>query len=252
MLAHRNNVLGGPTRLAALGMIIGVLSAIAVLLILFYFGLDAQVLRLLSWLDQQGIWGPLLFIPVMALVVVLLIPSVLFTTGAGFAFGAPVGSACVVIGTTLGSAVAFMIARHLFGERASKFILQHARLGVMDCQLAHHDWKVVMLTKLIPFFPSKLANYLFGLTRFSLRGFVGGTFLGIIPFSVHNAYLGSIAADLATKGLRHAERTPLQWTLYGLGFVLVSAAVFYLYRLARQALAEEIGEDPAGAPRCRG
>ncbi len=252
MQAYRDEAFRTPKRLALLGIVIGALVAAAALAIVFYFDLDEKVLQLLSWLDQQGIWGPLLFICVMAFVVILLVPSALFTTGAGFAFGVAVGSACVVIGTTLGSAAAFLIARYLFGQRASNFILQHARLGAINQKLVRQDWKVVMLTKLVPFFPSKLANYIFGLTTFSLRGFVSGTFIGIIPFSVHNAYLGSIAADLATKGLRHADRTPVEWAFYGLGFLMISGAVVYLYRLARQALAQEIGEDVGGEPPCRG
>jgi len=67
-----------------------------------------------------------------------------------------------------------------------------------------------MLSRLVPFFPFKLSNYFFGLTRFSLRGLVFGTLVGIIPFSVHNVYLGAIAADLATLGTRTAHRTPLE------------------------------------------
>ncbi|MHB1439054.1 MAG: hypothetical protein ACYCVX_16115, partial [Thiobacillus sp.] len=53
----------------------------------------------------------------------------------------------------------------------------------------------------------------------------------------HNAYLGSIAADLSTLGARSADRSPLEWTLYGAGFVAAVLAVVILSRLARRALA---------------
>jgi uncharacterized membrane protein YdjX (TVP38/TMEM64 family) len=94
-----------------------------------------------------------------------------------------------------------------------------------------------MLTRLIPFFPSKISNYFFGLTSFSLRGYVGGSLLGFTPFSINNVYLGSIAGDLSTLGQRNLERTPLEWTLYGAGFLAIVIAVIYLNRLARRALA---------------
>ncbi|WP_236744457.1 VTT domain-containing protein [Marinobacter similis] len=95
----------------------------------------------------------------------------------------------------------------------------------------------MLLTRLIPFFPGKLSNFLFGLTNFSFGGFVVGTFIGVIPFSLHNVYLGSLTADLSTLGARETARTPLEWGIYGAGFVGTVAAVVFFNRLARRALA---------------
>jgi uncharacterized membrane protein YdjX (TVP38/TMEM64 family) len=225
---------------------IGVLCMAAVLAVLIYYDAHEQVLWLLQWLDAQGAWALLLFTLVMALVVVLVLPGVMFTTGAGFVFGVAQGTLCVVLGTTLGATLAFLIARYLFGARARRFILSHARLRLVSEELTPQGWKIVLLTRLVPFFPFKLSNYFFGLTRFSLRGFVFGTIVGIIPFSLHNVYLGSIAADLATLGARNSERTPLEWALYGGGFVATIAAVVYLNRLARRALARYTGDNRQG------
>lgn len=217
---------------------VSVLFVAAVLAVLIYFDTQTQVLQLLEWLDAQGAWGPLLFILIMMLVVVLVLPGVMFTTGAGFVFGVVEGTIYVVVGTTLGATLAFLIARYLFGTRAKRLILAHARLKLVSEELAPQGWKIVLLTRVVPFFPFKLSNYFFGLTPFSLRGFVLGTFAGVIPFSLHNVYLGAIAADIATLGARSAERTPLQWTLYGAGFLATIALLVYLNRLARRALAK--------------
>ncbi len=231
---------------------VSVLFVAAILGVLIYFDAHEQVLLLLEWLDAQGAWGPLLFILVMTLVVVLVLPGVLFTTGAGFVFGVVEGTVYVVLGTTLGATLAFLIARYLFGARATHFILAHAKLKLVSEELTPQGWKIVLLTRLVPFFPFKLSNYFFGLTRFSLRGFVLGSFAGVIPFSLHNVYLGSIAADIATLGARSAERTPLQWALYGAGFLATIAAVIYISRLARRALAKYTAEEPAGDKPCHG
>lgn len=231
---------------------IGVLFMAAVLAVLIHYDAHEQVLRLLQWLDAQGAWALLLFTLVMALVVVLLLPGVMFTIGAGFVFGVVQGTICVVLGTTLGAVVAFLIARHLFGARARRFILSHARLTLVSEELTPQGWKIVLLTRLVPFFPFKLSNYFFGLTRFSLRDFVFGTMLGIIPFSLHNVYLGSITADIATLGARNSDRTPLEWALYGAGFLATITVVVYLNRLARRALAKYTGDTEQGGEQCRG
>jgi len=217
-------------------IVASVLLVTAILAVLIYFGVQDQVLHLLEWFDAQGAWAPWLFILLMAAVVVLVLPGILFTTGAGFVFGVVEGSIYIVLGTTLGAASAFLIARYLFGTCARQFILTHAKLKFVSEEMTPQGWKIVLLTRLIPFFPSKLSNYFFGLTSFSFRGYVGGSLIGFIPFSVHNVYLGSIAADIATLGERHVGRTPMEWGLYGIGFLATIGTVVYLNRLARRAL----------------
>jgi uncharacterized membrane protein YdjX (TVP38/TMEM64 family) len=220
-----------------------------VLGLLLALGIDEEIVGLLRWLDAQGAWAALLFVLLMAAVVLLLLPGLPFTTGAGFIFGVLEGSVYVVVGTTLGATLAFLIARHLFGLRARRFVMARARLRLLSDEATSHGWKIVLLSRMIPFFPSKISNYFFGLTQFSLPGYVGGSFLGFIPYSVHNVYLGALAADLSTLGARDLGRSPLQWTLYGLGFVVTLFTALYLSRLARRALERyeehgEIGESP--------
>jgi len=213
-----------------------VLCVSIVVAALVYFGAHERLVRALTWIEAQGAWSAVLFILTMAAVVLLLLPGIFFTTGAGFVFGVVEGTLYVVAGTTLGAAAAFLIARHLFGARARRFILARSRLRAVNEEMRRHDWKVVMMTRLIPFFPGKLSNYFFGLTSFSFRGYVIGTAVGLIPFSLHNVYLGAVAAGLAALGERGAADSPVQWMLYGAGFLVTVAAVVYLGRSARRAL----------------
>ena len=225
------------------GILASVLFVGAVLGVLVYFGVHEQVVVLLRWVEAQGFWGPVMFIIVMALVIVFLLPGVLFTTGAGFVFGVMEGTLYVVLGSTMGAAMACMFARPFCGRRAADFVRSQAKLNLVSQELTPNGWKIVLLTRLIPFFPSKLSNYFFGLTKFSFQGYVVGTLIGFIPFSLHNVYLGSLAADITTLGVRNTGRTPLEWTLYGAGFVATLIVVVYLNRLARRALARYTDTD---------
>jgi len=231
----------GPSLFGAIAA--STLFVAAVLASLAYFDLDEQVVHWLRWLDAQGWRAPLLFILAMALVVVLLLPGVPLTTGAGFVFGVAGGTLWVVVGTTLGAALAFLIARWLFGGRAARYVLQHPKLRLVSNELVPHGWKIVMLSRLVPFFPFKLSNYFFGLTSVSLRGFVGGTFLGVIPFSLHNVYLGAIAAEVATREAGTEGYGSGTWFLYGAGFLLVLGGVVHFSRLALRALAKYTDTD---------
>lgn len=209
---------------------------------LVYFDAQVYVLALFRWLEQLGIWGPILFVVINLLAVVLLLPGIVLTVGAGFLFGFLPGALYVIIGTTLGAAAAFLIARYLLGERASRLVRVNPRWRKLDEDLAHDDWKIVMLTRMVPLFPYKLSNYFFGLTRFRLKGFVIGTVLGIVPATLINAYIGSIAADLAMLGTQRFPQSPAHWALYLSGFVVGLAAFSYLAHRARRALQESLQE----------
>ncbi len=149
----------------------------------------------------------------------------------------------MIVGTTLGATIAFLIARYLFGQRARSFVLSRAKLRLLNDELTPQGGKIVLLTRLIPFFPSKISNYFFGLTSFSLRGFVIGSLLGFVPFSVHNVYLGSIAVNINALASGNLERSPLGWFVYVTGFVATVIAVLYFNHLARRALGKYMDHD---------
>lgn len=219
-----------------LAIIASVLFVALLVALMIYFDAHEQLLHLLRWVDTRGAWAALLFVLIMAAVVVLLLPGVLLTTGAGLVFGVIEGSIYVVAGTTIGATIAFLMARYLFGQRARSFVMSRASLKLASDELTPQGWKIVLLTRLIPFFPSKLSNYFFGLTSFSLYGFVGGSLIGFIPFSLHNVYLGSIAVDISALAAGDLERSPLGWFVYAAGFVATVIAVLYFNRLARRVL----------------
>lgn len=196
------------------------------------------VQRLFEWLDRIGRWAVPLFILVEILAVVLVLPGVILTLGAGFMFGVVKGSLYVIIGTTLGATLAFIIARYLFGERVSSYVLDHVKLKVIDDAVFKKEGlKIVILTRLVPFFPFKLTNYFFGLTQISLPKFFFGVLFGIIPITVNNVYIGSLAANLATLGSRNS-RTHAEWAMYGIGFVIVLGTFAYITQLARKEFAD--------------
>ncbi|UHQ55599.1 TVP38/TMEM64 family protein [Microbulbifer sp. YPW16] len=208
--------------------------------LLFYFDLDDRLIELLQWMESRGWQASLLFILVIALAIVVLAPGVIFTMGAGFVFGVIKGTVLVVAGTVLGATIAFLIARYLFGPRPSRWLMSHVKPPHLGEVIKDEGWRLVMLTRLVPLFPFKLSNYFFGLTPVRLRDFVIGNSIGIIPLTVHNVYVGSIASDLATLGAMESERTPVEWTLYGIGFVLAVVALIGITRIARRALAQKI------------
>ncbi len=221
----------GEKRTLYVGIAISSLFVALVVATMVAFDWHDEIIRWLEWIHAQGILAPLLFILLMSAVVVMLLPGFFFTTGAGFVFGVVHGTLYVVLGTTLGATIAYLIARRFFGERMAQWLERQVKIKLMAEEIGQHGWQVVLLTRLVPFFPAKLANYFFGLTPVNLREFVVGTLIGIIPFSLHNVWLGAMAA-LGIRGVNN----PIQWGLYGLGFIATVLLILYLQQLAQRAL----------------
>lgn len=203
--------------------------------LLLRLGGREHVLHLLNWLRSIGLWGPVVFVLIEIAVVVLLLPGIAFTMGAGFLFGSLWGTVYVVVGHTLGGALALLAGRRLLGKRTADFLRHRPEIRDIEGRLAENGWKTILVTRLIPFFPFKLSNYAFGVMGFRVRDFLIGTGIGTIPIAATNVYAGSLAADLATMGSA-SERGVLQWTVWGLGLVALLALVLILGRVSQERL----------------
>ncbi len=228
-------------QLIAMSMIIASTLFVGILLVVLIkvFNLQNHVNSFLIWVDSAGIWGPVIFIIVDMLVVILLLPGVLVTMGAGFIFGVTMGSIYVVTATTLGALVSFTVSRYLFGIRVKRFFESHEKAAYMNQYLASDGWKIIFFTRMIPFFPFKLSNYLFGLTDFKMSSFAVGTFLGIWPITIFNVYIGSLAADISNLGAL-SEMDQSRFYFYLFSFLIAVIAIIYITSKAKSAMAQYI------------
>ena len=92
------------------------------------------------------------------------------------------------------------------------------------------------------FIPFAALNYALGLSRVKLRDFVLASWLGMLPATIRNVYLGSTIHDLAQllrgdlSGVRNWERL----VFWG-GLAATLTLVVFISRIARQTLQEESG-----------
>src|SRR6478672_9907268 len=65
------------------------------------------------WVDGLGPWGPVAFVLLYAAAVVAFVPAAPLTLAAGAIFGLGRGVVYVFVAATLGSALAFLVARYV-------------------------------------------------------------------------------------------------------------------------------------------
>ncbi len=153
-----------------------------------------------TYIKGWGIYGPLLFIGLQILqVIVFIIPGEITQLTGGYLFGFWFGLFYSLVGITLGSMFDFFVARVLgkpvvlkiFGkERVEKFI---------DLMESAQAKGVLLFLFILPGFPKDLLCYLVGLTRYGFFYFLLVSTLGRLPGLVISSYLGDAAALYAWK-----------------------------------------------------
>jgi uncharacterized membrane protein YdjX (TVP38/TMEM64 family) len=220
-----------------------VLVAVVVVLVVVaakYLGVQELLRKALAWINDLGAWGAVIFIGIYILACVLFIPGAILTLGAGVVFGVVKGSVIVSISATLGATAAFLVGRYIARGWVEQKTGGNERFKAIDDAVANEGWKIVGLTRLSPIFPFNLLNYAYGLTQVSLRDYFFASWIGMMPGTVMYVYIGSLAGSLALVGAEGRARTPVEWTLYGVGLVATVVVTIFVTRIAKAALAKKV------------
>jgi uncharacterized membrane protein YdjX (TVP38/TMEM64 family) len=105
-----------------------------------------------------------------------LISGTLLAAATGMLLGGPLGMPVALVGATLGSVVAFFLARRL--GRGPAEALAGPRLTRLRERVERRPLLTIVLARLAPGSPATVLNYAAGLTRIRLRHFVAGIVIG--------------------------------------------------------------------------
>ncbi len=211
--------------------------------------LQDHLLGLVSWIRGAGRLGIAVFVVAYVLATVGFFPGSILTLGAGFAYGVGAGTAIVWIAANLGATLAFMLGRTLARNWVAMRVAANPRFAAIDRAVARDGWKIVLLTRLSPVFPFNLLNYAFGLTQVSLRDYVLGSVVGMIPGTVMYVYLGSLITNLSQLAAGHPSGGTGQQIFYFAGMVATVVLTLHVTRLSRRALSSV---EQAGLPSAPG
>lgn len=141
-------------------------------------------------LARLGAAAPLGFVALMALsVVVSPIPSLPLDLAAGATFGPWLGTLYAALGATSGAVIAFSASRLLGRALIERWLRGH----IQFCRECSDKllFRVVLISRLLPFLSFDLVSYGAGLTRMSLWSFTLATALGTLPLTYLYVTLGA-------------------------------------------------------------
>jgi len=184
------------------------------------------------WLRVLGPFLPLGFVLAGALAIAICAPaSLLYVTG-GMLFGLWRGVLLCSCAAMLGSTVAFLIARSVFGERVGRLFAKSARLDRFEHALSEHGTWLVTLLRLSVIAPIGPISYALGVMRISLRSFFMAM-PAVVPSVLVYVYAGHIARGLMNG---NGSRQPWEWALLALGFLATVLVTIWVGRAAQRAL----------------
>nr|VFK52388.1 MAG: Uncharacterized membrane protein YdjX, TVP38/TMEM64 family, SNARE-associated domain [Candidatus Kentron sp. TUN]VFK52902.1 MAG: Uncharacterized membrane protein YdjX, TVP38/TMEM64 family, SNARE-associated domain [Candidatus Kentron sp. TUN]VFK63779.1 MAG: Uncharacterized membrane protein YdjX, TVP38/TMEM64 family, SNARE-associated domain [Candidatus Kentron sp. TUN] len=177
-----------------------------------------------QWLSDLGPLSWLMFVLVYAIATVLFLPGSVLTLAGGAFFGPVLGTLLNLTGATIGSMLAFLVARYLGADwvRAKA----GPRLGAILDGVEAEGWRFVAFVRLVPLFPFNLLNYILGLTRIPLLSYLVTTWICMFPGAVAYTWIGYVGREAASGG-----EDLIQKALLALGLLV---AVAFLPRLIRR------------------
>lgn len=183
-----------------------------------------------AWLASFGVLGPLVYVILFAIGTVAFVPGSLFAFAGGVLFGPVLGSVLNLLGATLGASLAFLAARYLAGNWASR--KAGGSLKKLVSGVEAEGWRFVAFVRLVPLFPFNLTNYVFGLTKIGFLPYVITSLICMAPGAIAFTWLGYAGREaIAGNG------SAIKYGLMGLG---VLAAIAFLPRLFRRIKTKEV------------
>ncbi len=167
------------TLLSVVSVVLCILSIAGFLFIRTRFS-DTDAIK--AWVDSNYTVAMLAMVLLCALqVIIAFIPGELVEIAVGYAFGGWIGAVVCVVGTTLGSVIAILLARR-FGRRLVESLYPREKIDALPIINAPKKRNVMtFLLFLIPGTPKDLFTYVIGMTSMSIPLYIALTTAARFP-----------------------------------------------------------------------
>lgn len=143
------------------------------------------------WVNSHGIMGDITFVFMTAFqVIIAFVPGEPLEIGAGYAFGAIMGTWLCMIGTTIGSLIVLLLVRKLGIRFVEVFFTYEKIKGLKFLQNSKRLSVIIFLIFFLPGTPKDLVTYFVGLTDIKLSRFLLLVSIARLPSIITSAIGG--------------------------------------------------------------
>jgi uncharacterized membrane protein YdjX (TVP38/TMEM64 family) len=201
----------------------------------------AWITEFVVFVRNGGAMGVLALLGFDATWSLLAFPSGVMAAVSGYAYGFTRG---FLVALPLGLAAmctTFLIGRSVLSRVTVWRDDENPRVAAVRKALEADGLKVAALLRVTPILPQSVMTYVFASSSLRLRDFAAATALGLVPFGLFYAYVGSLVDDAAALVSGEGpDLGPMRWIALGAGVLAGGVALVVIGRLARRALGKVI------------
>lgn len=149
-----------------------------------------------DFIQSYGAWGSIVAVGIQVLqVFIALIPGEFVEIGMGYAYGWFEATLLCLVGVAIGSAMIFMLVKR-FGVRFVEIFVSTDKINQLkfiSSEKRLHRFTFILF--FIPGTPKDLVTYFIGLTRMTLKDFLGITLFARIPSLVSSTVGGNFIGE---------------------------------------------------------
>lgn len=127
---------------------------------------------------------------------VLFVPVFIISLAAGYLLDFQEALIVISAGSTTGAMVAFALARTVAREFLEEKIARHPKFQMIDRAVSKQGFKIVTLSRIAPILSYNLLNYMYAVSRVSVREYFWGTWIGMLPATLMLTILGASAKSI--------------------------------------------------------
>ena len=153
-----------------------------------------------AYIPSWGVWGPLAFVLIHLLqIIIAVLPGQFVLIAGGYVFGFTGGFLLNLVTVIAGSQLAFALAR-VGGRPLVEHLVPAGTLERWDGVAERHGVLFLISGFLLPvIFPADVMNYIAGLSSMSSRKFLFASFLGRLPSLILMTLIGSHGLELSLE-----------------------------------------------------
>jgi uncharacterized membrane protein YdjX (TVP38/TMEM64 family) len=216
------------------------LLIVAIVLTAIFLPVEQLLMEIQHWAVTNESSAVYIVGTVLVIGILLMVPMSLMLMLAGFLFGLAKGFAVAWLAGLLASTLAFLIGRSFARAWLERKIHRKTIFIAIDRAIKRKGFSVVLLTRLVGVLPYPATNYSLGLTDVSLRDFILGTNIGMIPPIILFVYLGTTVSDIAAIVSGEVSLDRNEWVFGLLGLAAVIAIIAFIMHKAGVVLREEL------------
>lgn len=146
-------------------------------------------------------------------------PAMIFSTACTLIFGIVPGILLAWAAETVGAGISFIFFRTFLRNSAERLIAGNARISAWDEKSRTEGFRVMMIARIIPYFPAAVINAFGALSKMSFRDYILASFIGKFPATAIEALIGHDTVTIHQNPLRLGVVIGISILLYVIFFI---------------------------------